>query len=320
MEVLRKHIDSENSAEHRHGGLYTWSTKRQMKENFASRKPEWLRMKRPVGDKYHTVRRALSAGSLHTVCEEARCPNKAECWDAGTATFMILGDKCTRGCSFCAVTRGNPEGQVDLQEPERIADAVQQMKLEYAVLTSVTRDDLSDGGAVVYAETIKRIKSLDSSPLVEVLIPDYSGEQLDLVLAAGPAVVSHNIEVVERLSVLYRHKSFSYARSLETLRQISERGGGALAKSSLMLGFGETEEEIDMAMRNLVDAGVKILVLGQYLQPTRNHAPVFEYLTPESFERLRERGLALGFDFVAAGPLVRTSYRAAEVFVQRQQD
>jgi lipoic acid synthetase len=285
-----------------------------------ARKPDWLRMQRPTGDRYHKIRRTLAKGSLHTVCEEANCPNKAECWNSGTATFMLLGDVCTRGCAFCVVTRGDPQGIRDPLEPQRVADAVQEMGLDYAVLTSVTRDDLNDGGAAVYAETIRRIKALDFAPLVEVLIPDYFGDSLDTVLQAKPAVVAHNIEVVERLSQLHRHERFSYRCSLEVLRQVVARGNGIIAKSSIMLGLGETEEEIEQAMHDLLAVGVKILVLGQYLCPTRDHVPVLEYLTPETFERLGARGRELGFGFVAAGPLVRTSYRAAEAFVQQQQD
>jgi lipoic acid synthetase len=291
-----------------------------MKVTPKTRKPDWLRVKRATGDRYHKIRRTLAKGSLNTVCEAANCPNKAECWNSGTATFMLMGDVCTRGCAFCAVTRGDPQGCSDQMEPQRVADAVQEMGLDYAVLTSVTRDDLADGGASVYAETIRRIKALDAAPLVEVLIPDYLGDALDTVLQAKPAVVAHNIEVVERLSPLHRHERFSYERSLDVLRQVALKGDGVIAKSSIMLGLSETEEEIEQAMHDLLAVGVKILVLGQYLCPTKEHTPVHEYLPPETFERLGQRGRELGFEFVAAGPLVRTSYRAAEAFVQQQQE
>ncbi len=286
-----------------------------MKEN-QIRKPDWLRVPRHTGDRYHKIRRILSKQSLHTVCEEANCPNKSECWNAGTATFMLLGDTCTRGCAFCAVTRGNPQGQCDLSEPQRVADTVGEVGLEYAVLTSVTRDDLGDGGATLFAETICRIKELESSPLVEVLIPDYSGNQLDVVLDAGPAVVAHNIEVVERLFCHYRHQRFSYQRSLDVLRQISSKSNEITAKSSIMLGLGETAIEIEQTMKDLLAVGVKILVLGQYLAPTRRHVSVQEYISPKIFNYWAKRGKELGFDFVAAGPLVRTSYRAAEAYRQ----
>lgn len=282
------------------------------------KKPDWLRVQLSSGKQYRSVRKALSNRSLHTVCEEAGCPNKAECWNAGTATFMILGDTCTRGCAFCAVTRGNPGGRVDHKEPQRIADAAGEMGLEYVVITSVTRDDLPDGGASLFAETIRCLKRLDPVPKVEVLIPDYLGHALNTLLSANPDVVAHNIEMVERLSPTYRHQNFSFRRSLEVLEKAGRRGTGIITKSSIMLGLGETDEEVEMAMRELIDVGVRILALGQYLSPTREHTPVQEYIAPEKFDYWAERGRELGFDFVAAGPLVRTSYRAAEAYVQRK--
>ncbi len=281
------------------------------------KKPDWLRVKLPSGDQFRAVKNTLSTQKLHTVCEEACCPNKAECWNAGTATFMILGDICTRGCAFCAVTRGNPAGMVDQHEPQRVAEAAAAMGLSYVVITSVSRDDLPDGGASAFAETIRSIKRLEASPGVEVLIPDYRGNELDIVLAAKPDVVAHNIEVVERLSGQHRHESFNYQRSLEVLEQISRRGG-AIAKSSIMLGLGETDQEVEESMRDLVNAGARILALGQYLQPTYQHAPVQEYVPPETFDLWGERAREFGFEFVAAGPLVRASYKASEAYVQRQ--
>ncbi len=281
-----------------------------------SRKPDWLRVPLPSGERFRSVRKTLANRSLHTVCEEAACPNKAECWNSGTATFMILGDTCTRGCAFCAVTRGEPGGTVDRLEPARVAKAAGEMGLEYVVLTSVTRDDLPDGGASVFAATIRSLRELDPVPRVEVLIPDYRDAPLETVLDARPDVAAHNIEVVERLSLQHRHRRFSFRRSLRVLEQIA--GAGVVAKSSIMLGLGETDEEVEAAMGELVSAGVRILVLGQYLRPTREHAPVLEYVPPETFERWAEMGRRMGFDFVAAGPLVRTSYRAAEAYVQQR--
>ncbi len=282
------------------------------------RKPDWLRVKLPSGRQFGSVRKTLSNRSLHTVCEEAGCPNQSECWSAGTATFMILGDTCTRGCAFCAVTRGNPGGAVDLQEAQRVAAAAAEMGLEYVVITSVTRDDLPDGGASVFADTIRAVKTLPSAPGVEVLIPDYQQESLDTVLSAKPDVLAHNIEVVERLSPNYRHQNFSFHRSLEVLEKAGRDGKGTITKSSIMLGLGETDQEIEAAMGALLDVGVGILVLGQYLSPTRQHAPVREYIHPEMFDFWARKGRELGFDFVAAGPMVRTSYRAAEAYVQRK--
>jgi lipoic acid synthetase len=280
------------------------------------RKPDWLKMKLPSGEGYRAVRRALDAGGLHTVCESASCPNQGECWADGTATFMILGDVCTRGCRFCAVTRGAPGGAVDADEPARVADAVRQMVLRYAVVTSVTRDDLEDGGASVFAETVRAIKALPSGPLAEVLTPDYVDGPLDTVLAAGPDVFAHNVEVVERLTARMRHGRFDYRRSLESLRQARARGAdGLLTKSSVLLGLGETDEEITTTMRDLRAVGVDVLVLGQYLQPTRRHAEVAEFVPPERFDALADRGRELGFGYVASGPLVRTSYKAAEAYV-----
>ncbi|ORJ57138.1 lipoyl synthase [Geothermobacter hydrogeniphilus] len=284
------------------------------------KKPDWLRVKLPAGRQFRSVRQALARQSLHTVCEEANCPNKTECWSTGTATFMILGDTCTRGCAFCAVKRGNPEGRFDPDEAQRVADAASAMGLEYVVITSVTRDDLPDGGAELFAATIRRIKQLNPTPGVEVLIPDYLGDALDTIIAARPDVIAHNIEVVERLSGEYRHPGFDFDRSLEVLARVNRDGDRILTKSSLMLGLGETDKEIEMAMQKLIDVGVRILVMGQYLSPTRKHVPVLEYIRPEKFDQWAERGREMGFDFVAAGPLVRTSYRAAEAFVEQNKN
>lgn len=278
-------------------------------------KPEWLKVRLPSGDRYKKVRSSLSARGLHTVCEEARCPNLGECWNAGTATFMILGDTCTRGCGFCAVKRGSPDVETGAGEARLVAEAASAMGLDYVVVTSVTRDDLADGGAGVFAETVRRLKELPSPPKVELLIPDYLGDSLEKVLDAGPDVLAHNIEVVERLTALHRHPRFSYRRSLEVLRHAS--GRGFTAKSSIMLGLGETEEEIQTAMADLLDAGAGILALGQYLRPSASNSRVMEYVPPEKFHRLAALARAMGFAFVSAGPLVRTSYRAAEAVTGR---
>ena len=278
------------------------------------RKPPWLKAKVVDGPRYHAVRQTVARQGLHTVCQEARCPNQGECWGAGTATFLLLGEVCTRGCGFCAVARGDPAGAVDAAEPQRVAEAVRSMGLEYAVLTSVTRDDLPDGGAGVFAATLQALQGLTPSPRTEVLTPDYGPGALDTVLAAGPHVLAHNLEVVERLTPLLRHHSFGYRSSLAVLQRASASAWGGVVKSSLLLGVGETEAEVSRALDDLLAAGTRILVLGQYLQPTRAHAPVVEYVPPERFEQWAEEGRSRGFGYVAAGPLVRTSYRAAEAY------
>ncbi len=284
------------------------------------RKPDWLKVSIPSGERYKRVKQAVDCGGLHTVCAEARCPNVGECWDAGTATFMILGDLCTRGCRFCAVSRGNQGGSVDQEEPRMVAQAVMRMGLKYAVITSVTRDDLYDGGASVFAATIRAVKGLDPPVPAEVLTPDYVGEDLETVLKAGPDVFAHNIEVVERLTPSMRHEGFSYERSLECLSQARSFNRSIKTKSSIMLGLGESDAEIEGAMADLLGVGVEILVLGQYLQPTRDHAEVVEYVHPDRFEKWALLGRAMGFGYVAAGPLVRTSYRAAEAYVLGSRD
>jgi len=272
----------------------------------------------PGGARYREVRDTVRTGSLHTVCEEARCPNAAECWESGTATFLILGDTCTRGCAFCAVARGDPAGTVDEAEAARVAEAVRAMGLSYAVVTSVSRDDLPDGGASAFAATVRRLRSLTPPPLVELLIPDYTGKSLEAVLAAKPDVLAHNVEVVERLTPLLRHGRFGYHRSLQVLDEARRGSDAAITKSSILLGLGETRDEVVRTMADLLAVGVEILVLGQYLQPTRDHAPVQEYVRPDTFLGLALDGRRLGFGHVAAGPLVRTSYRAAEAYVQRR--
>lgn len=277
-------------------------------------KPAWLKTGIPAGDRYKQVRRVLSSGRLNTVCEEARCPNIGDCWETGTATFMILGDTCTRGCRFCAVKRGDPGGAIDPGEPERVAAAAKEMGLNYAVVTSVTRDDLPDRGAGLFADTAEALKSLEPKPLVELLVPDYGEDELKKVLGAPVDLLAHNVEVVERLSPLLRHPKFSFRGSLRTLEIARALGPKLPLKSSIMLGLGETDCEVEAAMRDLRAVGTDILVLGQYLAPTREHAEVREYAPPERFDALAAKGRELGFGFVAAGPLVRTSYKAGEAF------
>jgi lipoic acid synthetase len=276
------------------------------------RKPDWLKIRLTRGEQFKELKQLMRAKALHTVCEEAKCPNIHECWANRTATFMILGNICTRACRFCAVTTGKPT-ELDLQEPDRVADAVIRMELKHVVITSVARDDLSDGGAAVFAETIRRVKQTSPLCSVEVLIPDFNGEEkpLAVVLEAGPHVLNHNLETVERLSDRVRARA-KYRRSLELLRRSKRLAPSIPTKSGLMVGLGESAEEVLQAMDDLRAAGVDILTIGQYLQPTRHHLRVEKYYTPEEFERFREEGLRKGFRHVESGPLVRSSYHAKE--------
>lgn len=280
-------------------------------------KPEWLKVKLPTGDVYRRVRGVLNSYGLHTVCQEALCPNLGECWGSGTATIMVLGEVCTRGCRFCGVKTGNPGGLVDDSEPERVAQAVAELGLSYVVLTSVDRDDLPDGGASQFARTVRAIKAHDSSGGIEVLIPDFSGDRgaLEEVACSGADVLAHNLETVEKLTPRVRDRRCSYQLSLGVLKSLKELNGNAYTKSSLLLGLGEEEAEVVKAMEDLGEAGVDVLTLGQYLQPTRKHLPVAQYISPEQFHRYREMGLGMGFREVLSGPLVRSSYRAEETFL-----
>lgn len=261
---------------------------------------------------YRHVRQTLHTRGLNTVCEHARCPNLGECWSSGTATFMILGDVCTRGCRFCAVQAGRPSGEPDPSEPGRVATAASAMSLRHAVVTSVTRDDLPDGGARIFAGTVAALKALDPPPSVELLIPDLLDSALEVVVRSGPDVLAHNIEVVARLTAGLRHRRFSYERSLRVLDQARRLDNGLLTKSSIMLGLGETDDEVAGAMADLRSVGVDILVLGQYLRPARENTEVRAYVPPETFAGLEARAYEMGFGFVASSPLARTSYRAAE--------
>ena len=282
------------------------------------RKPVWLRVRAPSGENYTKVKQSLRSLELHTVCEEASCPNISECWGTGTATIMIMGDICTRGCRFCAVTSGKPAASLDAGEPERVAKAIKEWGLRYVVITSVCRDDLEDGGAEHIAKTIKAIKLQCPKIIVESLIPDFRGNvnSVKKVVNSQPRVISHNIETVIRLVPKVRDARASYEQSLWLLKKIKDMDSMIYTKSSIMLGLGETEEEIIQTIRDLRSVGVNILTMGQYLQPTPKHLPVIKYITPEKFNWLREIAEQMGFVYVAAGPLVRSSYRAAEFFIE----
>ena len=274
------------------------------------RKPPWLKVRFPGGENYIRLKGIMRAGRLHTVCGEAHCPNIGECWEAGTATFMILGDTCTRACGFCAVKSGRP-GAIDVMEPIRVANAVREMGLRHAVVTSVNRDDEPDGGASIFAATIRWIRRLSPGTSVEVLIPDFLGnwDALGTVMAVGPEILNHNTETVPRLYRRVRPKG-RYERTLELLRRAKELDPEAVTKSGLMVGLGETKHELLMVFADLVDQGVDVLTVGQYLRPSAKHLPLVRYYHPEEFAELREEALALGFRHVEAGPLVRSSYHA----------
>lgn len=283
-------------------------------------KPEWLRVSLPGGETYHRLEALLDRVNLHTVCKEARCPNTAECWKHGTMTIMILGGICTRSCRFCSVDTGNPKGWVDPDEPAHVAAAIAELGIRYAVLTSVDRDDLPDGGASHFARTVEAIKEKDAGVLVEALTPDFQGDRkaVERVLASGVDVFGHNIETVRELTGQVRDHRASYDLSLEVLGHASRYRAGrnleTLIKSSLMLGLGEDDAQIERAMADLRGVGVDILTMGQYLRPTRNHLAVSRYVTPEMFEMYRKMGLRHGFREVFSGPLVRSSYRADKLF------
>lgn len=281
------------------------------------RKPDWLKVKLPGGEEYERVRKLLKTLRLHTVCEEAMCPNVSECWGAGTATVMILGDTCTRACRFCAVKTGNPKGVVDHAEPLRVALAIAKLGLRYVVITSVDRDDLPDGGASIFAETVRRIHEFSPNTVVEGLIPDFQGDldALKKVIDAKPEVLGTNIETVKRLTPVVRDPRASYVQTLSVLEHIKRFDPEIKSKSGMMLGLGETEEEVLETMDDLRAVGVEILTLGQYLQPTARHLSVKEWITPEKFQYYREEALKRGFRFVAAGPLVRSSYKAWESLI-----
>jgi lipoic acid synthetase len=290
----------------------------QIQEEGFDKKPEWLRVRYPTGENYEKMKGTLRQHNLHTVCEEANCPNVAECWGGGTATFMLMGDTCTRGCRFCMVKSGNPHGALDIFEPLKVAKTIADLGLRYVVITSVDRDDLPDGGVSHFAATIKAIKQHDANVITEVLIPDFQGsiDHLSKVVKAGPEVIAHNIETTEALTTNVRDSRATYAQSLKVLKSIKELNSSIRSKSSIMLGLGETENDLLKTMRDLREAEVDILTLGQYLRPTKAHAPVREYVRPESFQYYKQAAEQLGFLYVAAGPFVRSSYRAGELFLE----
>lgn len=271
-------------------------------------KPNWLRVKLPIGESYKHVRGLVDTHKLHTICESGNCPNMGECWSEGTATFMILGNICTRSCGFCAVATGRPL-PVDWDEPQRVAEAIHLMTVKHAVLTSVDRDELKDGGSIIWYNTIKAVKNLNPDTTLETLVPDFRGnaEQVQRIIDAAPEVVSHNMETVERLTRQVRIQA-KYRRSLDVLRMLKE--GGMRTKTGIMLGLGETREEVIQSMEDLVGVGCDVLTLGQYLQPTRKHLAVQRFVHPDEFAEYREIGYQLGFDYVESGPLVRSSYHS----------
>jgi len=275
------------------------------------RLPEWLRVKLPISGTFARTRSLLDELKLHTVCESARCPNHWECWSKGTATFMIAGDRCTRACGFCAVTTARPLA-LEGDEPARVAQATQRMRLRHVVITSVARDDLSDGGAEHFRRTIEAVRASNPGVVIEVLTPDFNDrdESIETVLLARPHIFNHNLETVRRLTPGVRHRA-TYDRSLSVLSKVKQRGGRSVyTKSGLMLGLGETEAELFQAMTDLRRVGCDILTLGQYLQPTRNHLPVVEFVSPATFAEYKRAAEELGFTHVASGPLVRSSYHA----------
>ena len=282
------------------------------------RKPSWLRVRAPAGENYTKVKQSLKLLNLHTVCEEARCPNISECWGTGTATIMIMGDICTRGCRFCAVNSGKPF-LLDVDEPERVAKAIKEWGLKYVVITSVCRDDLEDGGAEHFAKTIKAIKLLSPTTIVESLIPDFRGNESSIkeIVKSEPEVLSHNIETVSRLTPKVRDARASYEQSLLVLKKIKDINSLIYTKSSIMLGLGESEEEVIQTIKSLRSVRVSILTIGQYLQPTPKHLPVIEFISPEKFNWFRGIAEQMGFVYVASGPLVRSSYRAGELFLEK---
>ncbi len=272
------------------------------------KKPNWLRVKLPIGENYKKVRGLVDQHKLHTICESGSCPNMGECWGEGTATFMILGNICTRSCGFCAVQTGKPE-KVDEFEPGRVANSVKIMGVKHAVITSVDRDDLKDGGANIWAQTVRAIRNQSPGTTLETLIPDFAGkwENLQIIIDVAPEIVSHNLETVRSLTKQVRIQA-KYDRSLEVLFRLKK--GGMRTKSGVMLGLGETENEVLETMDDLRNVGVDILTLGQYLQPTLRHLPVVQFITPDQFDKYREIGLKMGFRYVESGPLVRSSYHA----------
>jgi len=272
------------------------------------KKPDWLRVKLPVGKKYTELRGLVDKYKLNTICTSGSCPNMGECWGEGTATFMILGNICTRSCGFCGVKTGRPE-TVEWDEPEKVARSIKLMNIKHAVITSVDRDELSDGGSIIWQNTIKAVKALSPSTTLETLIPDFKGKKVDIdrIIEAAPEVVSHNIETVERLTRQVRVQA-KYWRSMEVIRTLKE--GGMRTKSGIMLGLGEAKEEVVQTLQDLKDNGCDVVTIGQYLQPTKKHLPVVRFVHPDEFASYRDIGYQLGLDYVESGPLVRSSYHS----------
>lgn len=277
-----------------------------------SRRPDWIRVRAPMGESYENIKRLMRSKALHTVCEEAMCPNIGECWGDGTATFLMLGDVCTRSCGFCDIKRGMPN-EMDWAEPLRVAQAVKDMGLSHAVITSVNRDERADGGAPILAMVVKRIRQIHPGCSIELLIPDFKGsaEALKIVMDARPEILNHNVETVPRLFKKVQPQD-NYEWAAATLSNAKRMDPEVLTKSGIMLGLGETNEEVKAVMRDQRDWGVDILTLGQYLQPSKQHLPIDRYVTPEEFAELKEYGLGIGFKWVESGPLVRSSYRAEQ--------
>lgn len=280
----------------------------QPRENF-SKKPNWIRVKLPIGQNYRQLRGLVDKYKLHTICQSGNCPNMGECWGSGVATFMILGNICTRSCGFCGVKTGRPE-TIDWEEPEKVARSIKIMKIKHAVITSVDRDDLKDMGSILWVETIEAIRRISPMTTIETLIPDFQGNTrfLDRILEQKPQVISHNLETVERLTKEVRIQA-KYHRSLEVLAYLKKRGQNR-TKTGIMLGLGEKKEEVIQSMKEAKEAGVDIITLGQYLQPTKNHLNIDRFITPEEFKKYEEIGLKMGFLYVESGPLVRSSYHA----------
>ena len=272
------------------------------------KKPDWLRVKLPIGENYKHVRSLVDNHKLHTICESGNCPNMGECWGEGTATFMILGNVCTRSCGFCAVATGRPAA-VEWDEPQRVAEAIYLMKVKHALITSVDRDELKDGGSIIWQNTIRAVKAMTPGTTLETLIPDFKGqkENIQRIIEAAPEVVSHNVETVERLTRQVRIQA-KYHRSMEVLRILKE--GGMRTKSGIMLGLGEKKEEVIQTMTDLKNSGVDVITIGQYLQPTKKHLPVVRFVHPDEFKEYKEIGYQMGIDYVESGPLVRSSYHS----------
>ncbi len=283
-------------------------------------RPKWLKIKYSENQQFINVRNIVKESKIATVCEEAKCPNISECWKGGTATFMIMGEICTRACKFCSVKTGNPQGVLEIDGPERVANNIKLMKLNYVVLTSVDRDDLKDGGSNYFADVINEINKVNPKTLIEVLIPDFLGESklIKKIVETQVNVIAHNVETVERLTPEIRDRRASYKRSLQVLQIIKDLDPEKYTKSSIMLGLGEGDEEVLQTLKDLREVACDVVTIGQYMSPSNKHFPIKEYITPEKFDYWEKQALGLGFVFVASGPLIRSSYRAAELFLSKE--